>query len=297
MKCKLNLMTSLLFLLLAIIPVISPLAKKKSIDVYLIGGQSNATGQGYMANLPESFTIDTSVRIFYSNGLKGGGKPMEWSPLCQAAESPDRFGVELSMGTKLKELNPQKEIAIIKHALSGSNLFEQWNPGENKKDTVSFGEEFKKFVQTVDDGMQKLREAGYRPVIRGMVWQQGEADARFDSGMENSINYGQNLNHFIHRVRQQFRSKKMLFVYGYVIPVALPRFSGREAVRQSQSNVDQDSGHQLAVKGAFVVDTDHLPLRCDEPNSPYPEDKVHFNTFGILELGNIFAEKINQNEH
>ena len=53
-------------------------AQKKPIDLYLIGGQSNATGQGYMANIPEDFTIDTTVLFFYSEGLGGGGKSMQW---------------------------------------------------------------------------------------------------------------------------------------------------------------------------------------------------------------------------
>ena len=86
----------------------------------------------------------------------------------------------------------------------------------------------------------------------------------------------------------------MLFVYGYVIPVPLARFTGREEVRIAQKNLDHYSGHPLALKGAFVIETDDLPLRCDEPNSPYPNDKVHFNTFGVLELGKRFAEKINK---
>ena len=55
--------------------------------------------------------------------------------------------------------------------------------------------------------------------------------------------------------------------------------------------VDQNSGHRLAVENAFVIETDDLPLRFDEPNSPFPDDKVHFNTYGILELGKRFAEK------
>ena len=76
--------------------------------------------------------------------------------------------------------------------------------------------------------------------------------------------------------------------------VPLERFTGREEVREAQKNVDRESGHKLAVKGAFVIETDDLPLRCDEPDSPYPNDKVHFNTFGILELGKRFANKINQ---
>ncbi|TNF43285.1 MAG: hypothetical protein EP310_04745 [Bacteroidetes bacterium] len=268
--------------------------KKKEIDVYLIGGQSNATGQGYMKNIPDEFETDESVRFFYSQYLGGGGTAMQWGPLCQASETPDKFGVELSMGTTLKQLNPGREIALIKHALSGSNLYEQWNPGKNKKDTESFGPEFTKFIQTVDAGLRELETQGYEPKIKAMVWQQGEGDARDIAGKENNKNYGENLNHFIKRVRKQLNAPHMLFVYGYVIPVPLERFTGREEVREAQKNVDQNSDHKLAVKGAFVVETDDLPLRSDEPDSPYPDDKVHFNTFGILELGKRFANKINQ---
>ena len=73
-----------------------------------------------------------------------------------------------------------------------------------------------------------------------MVWQQGEGDARDIAGMENSLNYGANLNHFIKRVRGQLNTPKMLFVYGYVIPVPLERFTGRDEVRDGQKNVDQN---------------------------------------------------------
>jgi len=268
--------------------------KKKEIDVYLIGGQSNATGQGYMKNIPSDFEINKSVQFFYSQQLGGGGAAMEWVPLCQASETPDKFGVELSMGTTLKKINPDREIALIKHALSGSNLYNQWAPGKNKNDTENFGPEFIKFIHTVENGLKELEAKGFEPKIKAMVWQQGEGDARDIAGMEHSINYGANLNHFIKRIREQLNAPKMLFVYGYVIPVPLERFTGREEVREAQKNIDQDSGHKLALKRAFVVETDDLPLRCDEPDSPYPDDKVHFNTFGILELGERFANKINQ---
>mgnify|MGYP001826136019 CR=1 FL=1 len=268
--------------------------QKKPIDVYLIGGQSNATGQGYMVNIPEDFLIDTTVLFFYSDGLGGGGVPMQWGPLCQASETPDKFGVELSMGTALKKQYPDQTIALIKHALSGSNLYAQWNPGNLNDDEQNFGPEYSKFIHTVKEGLKGLRACGYVPAIRAMVWQQGEGDARDIAGMENSNNYGNNLRHFIERVREQFHSPDMLFVYGYVIPVPLERFTGREEVRSAQRHVDQGSGHPLALKGAFVLETDDLPLRCDEPDSPYPDDRVHFNTFGILELGNRFAEKIRE---
>ncbi len=266
--------------------------KLKPIDIYLIGGQSNATGQGYMKNIPNDFNIDQSVQFFYSKYLSGGGVPMQWGPLCQASEKSDKFGIELSMGTMLKQLNTNTEIALIKHALSGSNLYAQWRPGEHNKDENNFGPEFMKFVDTVELGLKDLEKQGYQPNIRAMVWQQGEADARDIAGLENSLNYGKNLNHFIERVRQQFNMPEMLFIYGYVLPVALDRYTGREEVRLGQKYVDCNSGHNLSINGAFVMETDDLPLRCDEPNSAYPDDKVHFNTVGILELGKRFANKI-----
>jgi hypothetical protein len=264
---------------------------KKEIDVYLIGGQSNATGQGYMKNIPDEFEIDKSVRFFYSQYLGGGGKSMEWGPLCQASETPDKFGVELSMGTMLKKLNQDREIALIKHALSGSNLYEQWAPGKNKNDTENFGTEFKRFIHTVESGLKELEAKGFEPKIKAMVWQQGEADARDIAGEENNRNYGKNLHHFIKRTREQLRAPKMLFIYGYVIPVPLERFTGREEVRDAQKNIDQNSGHKLAVKGAFVVETDDLPLRCDEPDSPYPDDKVHFQYHWSSGAGRTFCEQ------
>jgi hypothetical protein len=285
-SCKLTLLW-ILFLLFGL----DLYSQNIPIDVYLIGGQSNATGQGYIANMPTDFVAYTSVMIFHSHLLKGKD-PYTWQPLYQASETPDKFGVELSLGTRLQEQYPQKKIALIKHAYSGSNLYEDWHPGKNKRDTANFGKQFRYFVQTVEEGLAELRNQGYSPKIRAMLWQKGEGDARDIAGMENAENYGQNLNHFIKRVRQQFGARKMPFIYGYVIPVARDRFTGREEVREGQTKVDQGSGDKLALSNAFVIHTDDLPLRSEEPNSPYPDDQVHFNTFGILELGKRFASKI-----
>lgn len=270
----------------------SSYSQNKDIDVILIGGQSNATGQGYMQNIPEKFKIDTTVLIYYSRYLGGGGKSLTWQPLCQASETPDRFGIELSLGTELQRLYPNKKFAIIKHALSGANLYEQWNSGTSSKDTINFGEEYKKFINTVENGLEALRVKEYKPKIRVMAWQQGEGDARDIAGMENSRNYGENLNRFIKRTRKDLKVRQMLFVYGYVIPVPLARFTGREEVREAQRKIDQYSGDKLSVKRAFVLPTDDLQLRRDDPNSPYPNDVVHFGTAGILQLGKRFAEKI-----
>lgn len=264
--------------------------KRGLIDVYLIGGQSNATGQGYLRNMADSMRIDTTVLIFHSGRphLNSGKAPFTWRPLLQASESPDRFGPELGFGSKIHQLYPKNKIALIKHAHSGTNLYKQWNPGKDARDTAHYGPQFKVFVQTVYSGLNALKNMGYKPVIRGMIWQQGENDAvPTDSA---SIRYAQNLTHFIQRVRKQFHSPKMPFVYGYVLP---PPNTGpdREIVRRAEHDIDQNSGSPLAVKNAFVVQTDDLSQRAADNASPYPADHVHFGTNGIWVLGLRMAQK------
>lgn len=225
-----------LFLLLAF-NLYSQSKEVKMVDVILIGGQSNATGQGYVWNIPKAFETDTTVMLYYSKYLNRGKNGEQWLPLCQASETEDKFGVELSLGTILQKELPNRQIALIKHALSGSNLYEQWNPGNREGEKQ--GEEYTKFITTVKNGLADLKVKGYIPVIRAMVWQQGEADARDIAGIERSEKYGANLRNFILQVRKELDVENMLFVYGSVMPMAAPRFTGRDIVREAQKKLQK----------------------------------------------------------
>lgn len=266
--------------------------RSQEVDVILIGGQSNATGQGYISNLPRSFEVDRSVMFYYSKYLNRGKGSEQWLPLCQASETDDKFGVELSLGTALQKYFPDRKIALIKHALSDSNLYSQWNPGNGETEA---GEEFRKWLETVYQGLNKLKEKGFIPVIRAMVWQQGEGDAREIAGMENSRKYGENLRNLILRIREDLHAPGMLFVYGEVMPMAAERFPGRELVRKAQVLVAEDSRSQLSVKNAFWVEGDDLQMRRSDYHTPIPQDDVHLGTFGVLTLGERFAEVIFKN--
>lgn len=210
------------------------LAQQKEIDVYLVGGQSNATGQAYVKNIPASFKIDTRVRIYYSRFLNKGEGSEQWNPLCQASETKN------------------------KHALSGSNLYQQWNPGNRQKNIR--GEEYINFIKTVKDAIISLKQQGYRPIIKAMVWQQGEADARDIAGMEQSRQYSSNLKNFIEQIRKEFNSENMLFVYGTVIPIAASRFTGRELVRKAQFAVSNNSNSEFSVNNALLIPADDLQM-------------------------------------
>ncbi len=262
----------------------------QEVDVILIGGQSNATGQGYVSNIPRSFETDTTVYIYYSRYLNNGKNGDRWLPLCPASESEDKFGVELSLGTLLHDRLPKRNIAIIKHALSGSNLYEQWNPGNREGEKR--GDEYAKFIHTVEEGLNALKGKGYLPVIRAMVWQQGEADARDIAGIGNSKRYGNNLRNLIIQIRNDLHCPDMLFVYGQVIPLEAPRFPGRELIRTAQILVSEKAGSDLSVRNSFFVETDDLQMRSSDYRTPFPEDDVHLGTYGILMLGERFAKAI-----
>lgn len=268
------------------------LAQQKEIDVYLVGGQSNATGQAYVKNIPASFKIDTRVRIYYSRFLNKGEGSEQWNPLCQASETKNKFGIELSLGTKLQSLYPKPQIALIKHALSGSNLYQQWNPGNRQKNIR--GEEYINFIKTVKDAIISLKQQGYRPIIKAMVWQQGEADARDIAGMEQSRQYSSNLKNFIEQIRKEFNSENMLFVYGTVIPIAASRFTGRELVRKAQFAVSNNSNSEFSVNNALLIPADDLQMLSNDYQTPAPKDDVHLGTYGILTLGERFADAIYQ---
>ena len=267
------------------------------VDVYFIGGQSNATGQGYSNNIPSSFAIDTRVQLYHSTGIVSSGAPNTWMALRAASEGTDgcnlglRFGPELGFGNAIQSFYPARRIYLIKHATSNTGLAIDWAPGSSVSDTSHFGPEFKVFSSTVDAGLKALTSQGLNPVLRGMLWQQGERDV--DMGGTAAADYGKNLAAFISRIREQWSAPELLFVYGFIYPAS--NFgTARDQVRKGQADVDQDSGTALATKGAFVVNGDAFSLRANDPGSCYPSDLIHFGTQGQLDLGKLMASKVHE---
>jgi hypothetical protein len=249
------------------------------VDVFLLGGQSNAGGVGVISDLPDSSVLyNTEIMLYHSASMNSGQPARQWTTLRPASNSAGNFGPEIGFGNRMAELYPGRQIAIIKHAVGGTDLGADWNPGTYSSDIDRFGPQFLTFVETVDSGIDSLIAQGYTPVIKGMLWQQGERDARNSS---YGPAYGQNLSNFICRVRAQFKAPSMPFVYGQVLPVALSGYAYRDQVRQGQFRVDEDSGHVFATDGARLVMTDDLPMNSDN---------LHISATGQLELGIRFAD-------
>lgn len=117
--------------------------------------------------------------------------------------------------------------------------------------------------------MEALKKQGHAPVLKAMVWQQGEGDARDIAGIKNALSYGANLNNLIKRIRADLEAPGLAFIYGSVLPVPAPaRFPGREKVRQGQKDVAEESRTSLSVNNALYVPADDLQLRSMDFRTP-----------------------------
>lgn len=58
------------------------------VNVILIGGQSNATGQGYVNNIPSCFKTDKRILLYYSGSLKGTEPAEQLVPLSPHPNPP-----------------------------------------------------------------------------------------------------------------------------------------------------------------------------------------------------------------
>lgn len=167
------------------------------------------------------------------------------------------FGPELSLARTLHATAEADErVLIVKHAVDGSNLHEQWKaPG---------GPLFMSLVTHVQSVRSDLTASGADVTIDGLLWVQGESDAG-----ESAHHYEENLRRFFTGLREALPAPSMAIVVSRVHLPFAPE-PGRSIVRDAQVQVAEDDAN------ARHIDTDDLPL--DRPG-------IHLTGEGLLELG------------
>ena len=174
---------------------------ENTINVWLIGGQSNAVGYGKDA--PMEAESDTRYYTGFENVLYYGNHE-QWKyneddfvpttiGLGRTADNNDvRYtssGSEIGIANALGDTGEMN--AIIKFAYGGTYLYPKQSASinDNAKTWTSpsylaahpemntgsnIGALYTLFVDTVTEGLSLLREKGYTPVVKGMWWMQGE---------------------------------------------------------------------------------------------------------------------------
>lgn len=264
------------------------------VDTYLFGGQSNMQGIGKIANLTDDVPREIPKTFFFVDG--------KFEPLVvgdtQTSTRPGEFGPEV--GFALEMAIDGRPIYLIKYAASGMPLDRGWHgndwrggipteprrnffPGESSYDETQ-GSLYRAMVEKYQAGLEVLDTGGYRPIVRGFVWMQGEQDSKH---AESATAYAANLRRLFSRLEADMQLEARLdygfvAVFGQVLPhePTPPRFTHRSEIRLQMAHADAHSKHPGAIPNARMVSTDDCELLGD---------KVHYSAAGQLLLGRKFA--------
>ena len=231
-----------------------------SIDVYIIAGQSNADGRGYIDQLEAAYKRRYTIPYLWQNRIDNIENI--YSP---TSTLKDRFGVELSIAGELEFRNTNA--IILKRAIGGiplyplSNYSYCWKIGESKS--------MYPLLKTMIDTVKKTNDG--KTINWKFVWLQGETDAEHQ---EAAAAYQQNMEELISQLKTDISESIKIAIgklkestYGDYIAEVNQAF---ENIASSDVNVT-------------VVDTDSLQLY----------DAYHYTTDSFNKLGIMMYNALN----
>lgn len=267
MKLKLLFLTALI-----LFPLSHAEGKAK---VFILSGQSNMSGGGPV--VPEGLQFDPAVGdkvrmwdasdVWNKRGVLGKWVNLNELQAIKKEMRMDIIGPEFGFAKAMSELYPAEEIHLIKVAKGGTPI-NFWLPDEKGK-----ANGHTQLLENLKNALAKI-EGEYE--IMGMLWMQGESDAKTQAEAEA---YQKKLEQLIALVRKETAKPEL--------PVVIGRLSSRilESTKFKMPFVKTVQSAQEAVtktdKNVFVIDTDDLSQR---------DDLVHYDQAGQLGLGKRFGE-------
>lgn len=274
-------------------------------NIVVLAGQSNAVGVAYTRFLPLHFSDDKvqeyingykNVPIFYYSHDKKSNGFVPTATGC-AELKKDTFGPEVGIAEYFCAAHPKEQLFIIKCAVGGTNLWFDWcspacgdpydpQAGTMYKDGIwqsrkpkGAGWLYNQFVETLTEGIARLKAKGYTPNICGFCWMQGESDAN----AEHYADYATLYTRFMQDVQTTFGEymQNCIFADAYISD-RWPYYKEVNLGKQIYANTH---------KNCRFVDTiaDGLTTLNEPPEAP---DTVHYDSDSIIRLGHLFAEAI-----
>ena len=178
--------------------------ERKSIDIYLIAGQSNAAGSSPITNTAAAYEFAPDLENGYSNVLFTGRASdsiysgWEKTKLGYGTRKGEQFGPEAGMAEALSICYNEasgETAGLLKYACGGVNLLNDTSSNASKKygnwvppsyakakglsydaDEIT-GKLYRNFLATVKTQLSVLQYRGYNSFrIKGLYWMQGEND-------------------------------------------------------------------------------------------------------------------------
>lgn len=289
-----------------------------SLDVYLLAGQSNAAGQTPINGLFKEYTGLTQDKIeelkngydnvFYYGTTRTNDPKKEnmGMDVVRAGEGNDSssMGPELGFGEYASPIlaSANKQAAVIKYAVGATGFanstsdtvkrFGNWlSPTSRTEEAAECVENagllYDNLLKVTEAGLQDLIDRGYNPVIKGVMWMQGCADA---GSLTLANKYAHHLTNFINDLRKDLTSieNKLSIDAGnheFVAGKINDNLEGAEyegVIREQIQLVSE------TVEDVRVVDTKGMTVPDVNDNN----DRWHFSSKDVLKLGNMFAQAL-----
>lgn len=280
-------------------------ANEKTINVYLIAGQSNAVGYGMdlgnrVSASDSRFTEGFENVLYYGVQERWNGKNLDngFKPLTLGmGVASDRSGAEIGIANMVA--NNGEMNAIIKCAWGATHLYPDtkyevsikqgtWtsptyikNNNINTSENPMIGNMYNRFEDTVTEALQLLVEDGYTPVIKGVWWMQGEAEM---FTLEMASAYRELFEALIFDTRNMlseatgYDCSKVPFVCG------LPKWNTKNSAPPMYQGMVRTAMSTVAQELENVACIDCMPLN--------QHDDWHFDAEGQLYLGESFISRL-----
>jgi hypothetical protein len=240
---------------------VTPPAQKEQFELYWLIGQSNMAGRGY----PEPIDTTANIRVLRLN------KSGEW----EEAKEPIHFdkpeagvGPGLAFGKAMTAGNT-KVIGLVPCAVGGSGI-EVWKAGVLYPPTNT---------KPYDDAIARIKLAMQNGTLKGIIWNQGEADAN----LEKSKDYEANLKALISTIRTDLAMPNVPFVAGQLPGFQIHR-PDKEGKPTNNIYVTEVNKAIFRLKGS-VLNYDYV-----EPNDTYDlGDHLHYNAASARLMGERYA--------
>ena len=161
-----------------------------------------------------------------------------------------------------------KKLALIKGSKGGTSLRVDWKPGEKGKPETQ-GPRYRHFIETIKLAKLALKEDGHTAKLRGLIWHQGESDAKVGAKIHQ-----ERLAQFMVRIREDTGEAKLPIVLGEVF----------------------DNGKRDKVREAILKASEADPLTglISAEGTTTWDQGTHFDAKSQLLLGERFAKAIQE---
>jgi hypothetical protein len=264
------------------------------IDVFLIGGQSNALGQGNSAQSPIP-TADTAFQ-YYNSTISPANDPVGGAgnyAIGEYTDSPTGGSAWPSFAIEYHRATGRK-IAFVPTAVSGSaQTQEAVDAGLISVSWDTTGTLYTNSISKLTSAISSLTSEGYTPVFKGILWAQGETDAICIALASSpcpitATRYREAAETMIENYRNALGSSTPFYIFQTGVAGA-----GTYAFNDSYRQI-RDAQAEIAANDPYtkIVFSNALDFQTRGLIIPTDGSKVHYTQAGYNEMGAIGASNI-----